>query len=74
VKRLPLHHRHRIRRKLRRAMFRFHPVDPTHRALEEWTGHQQPPDPMKTLRAIAIAALLIACVLWTLVSCSPAQP
>jgi hypothetical protein len=55
-------------------MFRFHPVDPTHRALEEWTGHQQPPDPMKTLRAIAIAALLIACVLWTLVSCSPAQP
>jgi hypothetical protein len=51
-------------------MFRFHPVDPALRALEEWTGHRQPPDPMKTLRAIAIAALLLACVLWTMVSCS----
>jgi len=40
------------------------------RTIEEWTGHKQPPDPMKILRAIAIYAVLAACVIWTMVSCS----
>jgi hypothetical protein len=42
----------------------------TLRIIEEWTGHKQPPDPMKRLRNLAIAAVLIACVLWTMVSCT----
>ncbi len=42
----------------------------TLRAIEEWTGHKQPPDPMKLLRSIAIYAVLAACVIWTMVSCS----
>ena len=54
-------------------MYRFHPVDPALRTVEEWTGHRQPPpprDPMKTIGKILTLAFLAAYVVWTLVSCS----
>lgn len=71
MKRLPLHHLARLRRKLRRAMLDLRHRD-TLRILEEWTGHRQPPTarhPMKfpTILLIIIAAA-IACFFLT--SCS----
>ncbi len=40
------------------------------RAIEEWTGHKQPPDPMKTSRSIAVLVIAAACFAWVMCSCA----
>lgn len=72
---LPLHHLHRLRRKIRRTMTDLRDRE-TLRILEEWTGHRPatpPRDTMKLLRQLATLIILGLAFAWVMTSCATVE-